>query len=72
MSEKDFSAYVQGKSFDEILHEGRRESAERILSDAITPLALLLSRELLNVLLIPPDALKVMLPVALDSERVKV
>lgn len=58
MNEKDFSAYTQGKSFDEILHEGRRESADRILSEALTPLALLLSRELLNVLLIPPEALE--------------
>ena len=36
---KDFSEYVQGKSFDEILHEGRRESADRILSEALAPLA---------------------------------
>ena len=47
---KDFSEYVEGKSFEEILHEGRKESADRILSEALTPLALLLSRELLNFL----------------------
>lgn len=40
---KDFSEYVQDKTFDEILHEGRRESADRILSEALTPLALLLT-----------------------------
>jgi ribosomal protein S7 len=56
MSFKDFSEYVKGKTFDEILHEGRKESAERILSEALTPLALLLSRELLKVLLLPPQA----------------
>lgn len=55
---KEFSEYVKGKTFDQILHEGRRESAERILSDALTPLALLLSRELLNILLISPQALE--------------
>jgi hypothetical protein len=55
---KDFSEYVKGKTFDQILHEGRRESADRILSDALTPLALLLSRELLNVLLLTPAALE--------------
>jgi len=58
MSAKDFSEYVQGKTFHEILHEGRRESADRILSEALTPLALLLSRELLKVLLISPQALE--------------
>jgi hypothetical protein len=56
MSSKDFSEYVKGKTFDEILHEGRKESAERLLSEALTPLALLLSRELLKVLLFPPQA----------------
>lgn len=56
MSSKDFSEYVKGKTFDEILHEGRKESAERLLSEALTPLALLLSRELLKVLLLPPQA----------------
>jgi hypothetical protein len=55
---KEFSEYTKGKTFDQILHEGRRESAERILSDALTPLALLLSRELLNILLISPQALE--------------
>jgi hypothetical protein len=54
METKDFSEYVKGKSFEEILHEGRRDSADRILSEALTPLALLLSRELLNVLLLSP------------------
>ncbi|MFQ5811865.1 MAG: hypothetical protein ACE5I2_01525 [Anaerolineae bacterium] len=58
MAGKDFSEYVQDKTFDEILHEGRRESADRILSEALIPLALLLSRELLKVLLIPPQALE--------------
>lgn len=58
MSPKDFSEYVKDKTFDEILHEGRKESAERILSEALTPLALLLSRELLKVLLLPPQALE--------------
>jgi hypothetical protein len=57
MVSKDFSEYVQDKTFDEILHEGRRESADRILSEALTPLALLLSRELLKVLLLSPQAL---------------
>ncbi len=51
----DFSEYIKGKSFDEILHEGRKESAERILSEAIVPLALLLSHELLKLLLLPPS-----------------
>jgi hypothetical protein len=58
MADKDLSEYVEGKTFDEILHEGRRESADRILSEALTPLALLLSRELLKVLLISPQALE--------------
>lgn len=58
MSSRDFSEYVKGKTFDEILHEGRKESAERILSEALTPLALLLSRELLKVLLLSPQALE--------------
>lgn len=56
MAHKDFSEYAKGKTFDEILHEGRKESAERILSEALTPLALLLSHELLKILLIPPQA----------------
>lgn len=56
MTRQDFSEYVKGKTFDEILHEGRKESAERILSEALTPLALLLSHELLKILLIPPQA----------------
>ena len=56
MADKDFLEYVKGKTFDEVLHEGRRESADRILSEALIPLALLLSRELLKVLLIPPQA----------------
>mgnify|MGYP000299119423 CR=1 FL=1 len=60
MESKDFAEYVKGKTFDQILHEGRRESADRILSDALTPLALLLSRELLNVLLMPPQTLEQM------------
>ncbi len=59
MPPKDFSEYAQGKTFDEILHDGRKESAERILSEALTPLALLLSRELLKVLLTPPQAFEV-------------
>lgn len=54
MTIDDFSKYLQGKSFDEILHEGREESMERILSEAIVPLALLLSHELLKILLRPP------------------
>lgn len=58
MQAKDFSEYVKGKSFDDILHEGRRESADRLLSEALVPLALLLSRELLNVLLLSPRALE--------------
>jgi hypothetical protein len=58
MVDKDFSEYVKGKTFNEILHEGRRESADRILSEALIPLTLLLSRELLNVLLISPQALE--------------
>lgn len=58
MEAKDFSEYVKGKSFDDILHEGRRESADRLLSEALVPLALLLSRELLNVLLLSPRALE--------------
>jgi len=58
MAAKDFSEYVKGKTFDEILHEGRRESIDRILSEALTPLALLLSRELLKILLISPQALE--------------
>jgi len=55
MEQKDFSEYVKGKTLDEILHEGRKESADRILSEALTPLALLLSKELLNVLILPPQ-----------------
>ncbi len=55
MTDKDFSEYVKGKTFDEILHEGRKESTDRILSEALTPLALLLSGELLRVLLISPQ-----------------
>jgi len=58
MPAKDFSEYAAGKTFDEILHEGRKESAERILSEALTPLALLLSRELLKVLMLPPRTLE--------------
>jgi len=58
MATKDFAEYVKGKSFDEILHEGRRESADRILSEAIVPLSLLLSRELLKILLVSPQALE--------------
>lgn len=58
MSAKDFSEYAAGKTLDEILHEGRKESAERILSEALTPLALLLSRELLKILMLPPHALE--------------
>ena len=58
MSAKDLSEYAAGKTFDEILHEGREESAERILSEALTPLALLLSRELLKVLMLPPRTLE--------------
>jgi len=46
MATKRFSEYVEDKSFDEILHEGRRESMERIFSEALTPLTLLLSQEL--------------------------
>jgi hypothetical protein len=57
MAVKTFADYTQGKSFDEILHEGRHESADRILSEAIGPLALLLSRELLKVLLFSPQTL---------------
>jgi len=58
MGTKDFSEYVKTKTFDEILHEGRRESTDRILSEALVLLALLLSRELLNILLIPPISLE--------------
>jgi ribosomal protein S7 len=65
---KDFSEYVNGKTFDEILHEGRKESAERILSEALTPLALMLSRELLKVLLLPPQALEELVPTPLDEK----
>ncbi len=54
MALEDFSEYLKGKSFDELLHEGRKESAERIFSEAIVPLALLLSHELLKILLLPP------------------
>ncbi len=57
MDNKNFAEYVKGKSFDEILHEGRSESTERLLSEALVPLALLLSRELLKVLLLSPQAL---------------
>jgi hypothetical protein len=58
MITKDFAEYVKNKNFDEILHEGRRESADRILSEALVPLALLLSRELLKVLLLSPQVLE--------------
>ena len=58
METKDFADYIKGKSFDDILHEGRRESADRLLSEALVPLALLLSRELLNVLRLSPQALE--------------
>ena len=58
MAAKDFAEYVKGKSFDEILHEARRESADRILSEAIVPLSLLLSRELLKILLVSPQVLE--------------
>lgn len=68
MSPKEFSEYVKGKTFDQILHEGRRESTERILSEAITPLALLLSRELLNVLLISPQALEELVATPVEEE----
>jgi len=57
MEPKNFSEYAKGKSFDEILHEGRQESADRLLSEALVPLALLLSGELLKVLLLSPQAL---------------
>lgn len=62
MAVKTFAEYTQGKSFDEILHAGRQESADRILSEAIGPLALLLSRELLKVLLFSPQALPELTP----------
>ena len=39
MAGKDFSEYVGGKTFDDILHEGRRESADRILSEALNAIA---------------------------------
>ena len=39
MTTQNFADYVQGKSFDEILHEGRRESADRLMSEALVPLA---------------------------------
>jgi len=68
MSPKEFSEYVKGKTFDQILHEGRRESTERILSEALTPLALLLSRELLNVLLISPQALEELVATPVEEE----
>jgi len=55
MATPDFSTYVQGKTFDEILHEGRRESAERLLSEAVTALALLLSEKLLQWFLASPE-----------------
>ena len=55
MSAPDFSSFAQGKTFDEILHEGRRESAERLLSEAVTALALLLSEELLDWFLTFPE-----------------
>lgn len=55
---KDFSEYVQDRTFDEILHEGRRESADRLLSEALAPLAILLSRELLKVLQLSPRSLE--------------
>lgn len=58
MEPKNFSEYVKGKSFDEILHEGRRESADRLLSEALVPLALLLSGELLKILLLSPQTLE--------------
>lgn len=58
---KDFSEYVKDENFDEILHRGRKESADRILSEALVPLALLLSGELLKVLLLSPQALEELL-----------
>lgn len=58
MTTQNFADYVQGKSFDQILHEGRRESADRILSEALVPLALLLSRELLKVLQLSPQTVE--------------
>ena len=68
METRDFSHYVEGKTFDQILHEGRKESADRILSEALTPLALLLSRELLNVLILPPQFFE---PPALTAQKEK-
>ena len=58
MTSRDFADYVRGKTLDQIVHEARRESADRLLSEALVPLALLLSRELLNVLLINPRDLE--------------
>jgi hypothetical protein len=58
MENKDFSKYIQGKTFDQVLHEGRSESIDRILSEALTPLALILSKELLNILLLSPQILQ--------------
>jgi len=67
---RDFSEYVKGKTFDQILHEGRKESADRIMSEALTPLALLLSRELLNILLIPPQSFKDLMITLRKGEKV--
>jgi len=58
MNTTGFAEQTKGKTFEQILHEGRRESADRILSEALVPLALLLSGELLKVLLLPPRTLE--------------
>ncbi|RMF27307.1 MAG: hypothetical protein D6759_17955 [Chloroflexi bacterium] len=68
MATKRFSEYVEDRSFDEILHEGRRESMERILSEALTPLTLLLSQELLKVLLLPPAILEEVTTVPIEEK----
>ena len=67
---RDFSEYVKGETFDQILHEGRKESADRIMSEALTPLALLLSRELLNILLIPPQSFKDLMITLREGQKV--
>ncbi|WP_322798537.1 hypothetical protein [Thermoflexus sp.] len=69
MTLEDFSSYLKGKTLEDILHEGRKESAERIFSEAVVPLALLLSYELLKILLIPPHSLKTEIPPSAEKDR---
>ncbi|MFA4957206.1 MAG: hypothetical protein WC556_09580 [Candidatus Methanoperedens sp.] len=47
---KEFSRYLEGKNFDEVLHKGKKESNELMLAQGVAPVALFISKLMIEAI----------------------